>query len=76
MKVMNYPVFSTCTSYDDGVVVTYEGKLRIFYHGRFYDIPDGITEPEDMLTYAKEKELRGDNLEIKEKNNGNSKIPM
>jgi hypothetical protein len=55
-KIAEHPVYDVTMSYNDGDVVRYEGRLRMMYHGRFYDFPDGITDADAMLHYCRMKE--------------------
>lgn len=56
-KIAEHPDYDVTMSYDDGDVVRYEGRLRMMYHGHFYDFPDGITDAEAMLLYCRMKEV-------------------
>ena len=63
---MDYPVFNFTTTYADGNIVTYEGQVKVFYRGKFYNVPDGITDPDKMLDYAKKRSQMLDNFQLKE----------
>lgn len=55
-NMAEHPVYDVTMSYDDGDVVRYEGRLRMMYHRRWYDFPDGITDADAMLRYCRMKE--------------------
>ena len=63
---MAYPVFNFTTTYTDGNIVTYEGQVKGFYRGKFYNVPDDITDPDKMLDYAKKRSRMLDNFQLKE----------
>jgi hypothetical protein len=55
-KIAEHPYYNVTMTYNDGDVVRYEGRLRMMYHGRFHDFPDGITDADAMLHYCRMKE--------------------
>jgi len=47
------PEFNYCTTYYEGDVVQYDGRLAIYYDNRFWLMPDGVSDHDEMMAIAR-----------------------
>lgn len=45
--------FDACMTYHDGDVVQYDGRLAVHYDSRFWVMPDGVTDHDEMMAIAR-----------------------